>query len=128
MRVLSFRFLREFWQAPGNAAAETPLRNWYQIAKQADWQNFGDIRATYNSVDQETGSRRIIFDIGGNKYRLITVIDYERHKVFIRFVLTHKEYDIGNWKKDTFGADWDKPGTPTVQGTPPRKRPRRKRK
>jgi hypothetical protein len=49
-----------------------------------------------------------IFDIGGNKYRLIAVRDYEHHKLFVRFVLTHEEYDRGLWKQDTFGKDWKK--------------------
>ena len=105
MRIISFKKLREFYQTPGNEEAEPPLRAWYQVVRRADWRNFGDVRATYNTVDQETGTRRVIFDIGGNKYRLIAVIDYERHKIFIRFVLNHKEYLKGKWKKDTFGAD-----------------------
>jgi mRNA interferase HigB len=109
MRVISEKKLREFWQAPGNAAAETPLRAWAQFVRRANWQRFADIKATYNAVDKEKGGPRVIFDIGGNKYRLIAVIDYERHKVFVRFALTHKEYDKEKWKTDTFGTDWGQP-------------------
>lgn len=53
--------------------------------------------------------RKLVFNIGGNKFRLVAVIDDERHKVFVRAVLDHKEYDKGEWKQDTFGDDWEKP-------------------
>jgi mRNA interferase HigB len=128
LRIISKKKLRLFWQIPANAEAEVPLRFWYGAVRKADWQTFADVRATFNTADLEAGSRKVIFDIGGNKYRLIAVIDFMRHIVFVRFVLTHKEYDKGTWKKDTFGDDWDKPGNPPAQPGRPRKRSRRKGK
>jgi mRNA interferase HigB len=110
MHVISVKKLRAFWTSPGNADAEVPLRAWYRTVKQATWENFADVKATYNTADQVKKSRKVVFDIGGNKFRLIAVIDFTRYKVFVRAVLDHKEYDKGNWKKDTFGDDWDKPG------------------
>jgi mRNA interferase HigB len=102
MRVISIKKLREFWS---NAhQAESPLRTWYQCVKAADWTCFADVRNTYSTADLV--GNKVVFDIGGNKYRLIGVIDYERHKVFIRQILDHKEYDKGQWKKDAFGEDW----------------------
>jgi mRNA interferase HigB len=109
MRVISVKKLRDFWQSPGNAEAEVPLRAWYRTVKHADWENFADVKATYGTADQVKKSRKVVFDIGGNKFRLIAVIDYERQKVFVRAVMDHKEYDRGRWKTDTFGEDWGKP-------------------
>ncbi len=110
MRVISVKKLRDFWQRPGNAAAEVPLRAWYRTVRQADWQDFADVKATYSTADLVKKSRKVVFDIGGNKFRLVAVIDYPRHKVFVRAVVDHAEYDKGAWKKDTFGEDWDRPG------------------
>lgn len=124
MRVISLKKLRSFWQDPRNANAEVPLRAWYRVVRHADWKNFADVKATYNATDQ-TGNK-VIFDVGGNKFRLIAVIDYERHKLFVRHVLTHKEYETGNWKKDTFGTDWGRAGQP--RGQTARARPRKKKR
>jgi mRNA interferase HigB len=121
MRVISVKKLKAFWEGPDHAEAEVPLRAWYRTVKQANWENFTDVKATYSTADQVKKSRKMVFDIGGNKYRLIAVIDYERHKVFVRAVLDHKDYDKGTWKKDTFGDDWDKP---TGKKGETRKKPR----
>jgi mRNA interferase HigB len=104
MRVISVKKLREFWEDPQNRGAESPLRAWYQTVRAADWTCFADVRQTYATADLV--GNKVVFDIGGNKYRLIAVIDYEGHKVFVRHVLTHKDYDKGQWKKDTFGENW----------------------
>jgi mRNA interferase HigB len=104
MRVISFKKLREFWEHPHTPDAESALRTWYQTVRAADWTCFADVRQTYRTAD--VVGNKIVFDIGGNKYRLIAVIDYEGHKVFIRHVLAHKDYDKGLWRKDTFGEDW----------------------
>ncbi len=110
MHVISVKKLRDFWRDPRNAHAEEPLRAWYQVVSHAEWANPADVKATYNTADFV--GNKVVFDIGGNKYRLIAVIDFERHKLFVRFVLTHKEYDKGNWKKDAFGSYWTGPQTP----------------
>ena len=104
MRVISVKKLREFWEDPQNPDAESPLRTWHQTVKAADWTCFADVRRTYTTADPV--GNKVVFDIGGNKYRLIAVIDYEGHKVFVRHVLNHKDYDKGKWKKDTFGKEW----------------------
>jgi mRNA interferase HigB len=104
MRVISIKRLREFWEDPQNPGAESPVRAWYQTVRAADWTSFADVRQTYTTADRV--GNKVVFDIGGNKYRLIAVIDYEGHKVFIRYVLSHKDYDKGHWKKDTFGQNW----------------------
>ena len=79
-------------------SSDLPLRRWFRTATKEVWKSFAETRATYASADQV--DRFTVFNIGGNKYRLIAVIHYNRGKVFVRHVLTHKEYDHGDWKND----------------------------
>jgi mRNA interferase HigB len=94
MHVISKKKLREFWEE--HPRAKTALEAWYQVTRHAEWGNFADVRAAFNAADQV--GKFTVFDIGGNKYRLIAVIHYDRGKVFVRHVLTHAEYDEGSWK------------------------------
>ena len=94
MHVISKKKIREFWEK--HPKAKMPLEAWYQIARHAEWENFSDVRATFNTVDQV--GHFIVFDTGGNKYRLIAAIHFNRGKLFVRHVLTHAEYDTDNWK------------------------------
>lgn len=92
MRIVSKRTLREFWER--YPQAQEPLTAWYKNAKQAAWRNFAEVRADYNSADYS--APLTIFDIGGNKYRLIVAIHYNTEMIFIRDVFTHAEYDRWN--------------------------------
>ncbi len=94
MHVISRKALRLFWEQ--HPDAEQPLRAWHQAARRQRWRRFADIRAQFPSADQV--GRLTVFNIRGNKYRLITVIHYRRGKVYVRHVLTHREYDRGHWK------------------------------
>jgi mRNA interferase HigB len=124
MRVISLKKLREFWSSPGRRDAEGPLRAWYQVVRVADWTCFADVRETYRTADLV--GRKVVFNIGGNRYRLVAVIHYEAHKVFVRHVLTHAEYDSGRWKDDTFGEDWKaEPGGGEAGSARPRRRRRK---
>jgi len=96
MHVISRKALRLFWEE--HPDAETALQAWHKAADKADWQSFADVRALFPHADQV--DKFTVFNIGGNKYRLITVIHYNRGKVYVRHLLTHKEYDRGNWKDD----------------------------
>ena len=78
--------------------AEAPLRAWIKHVKRSHWKNFSDIRSSYPHADQI--GRLTVFNIGGNKYRLVVAIHLNHGKVFIRYILTHTEYDSGHWKKD----------------------------
>ena len=73
-----------------------PLDDWYRIAKKAKWRNLAEVRAVYPHADLV--SRCVVFNIGGNKYRLIAKIAFHRHVIYIKYILTHKEYDQGGWK------------------------------
>lgn len=116
MRVISQKKLRVFWTDPDHPDSEIPLRAWYQVARAADWTCFADIRGTYGTADLV--GNKVVFNVGGNKFRVIAVIDYEGHKVFVRFVLDHEEYDKGQWKSDPFGRGW-KPRPPKPEDTAP---------
>lgn len=96
MHVISKRPLRQFWAV--HPDAERPLRRWFRTVSAAEWTSFTEVRATYANADQV--DRFTVFNIGGNKYRLIAVIHYNRGKIFVRHVLTHREYDLGKWKDD----------------------------
>lgn len=104
MHIRSKKALRDFWENPKNSEAEKPLLEWYHVVRKSRWNTFAEVRQTFNSADQY--GRKTIFNIGGNKYRLIAVIDFELHILYVRAVLTHKEYDKAQWKKDIFGDDW----------------------
>ncbi|AMV23219.1 mRNA interferase HigB [Gemmata sp. SH-PL17] len=96
MHIISKKKLREFWEE--HPRAQAPLEAWYQTVKNAEWENFADIRRTFNTTDQV--GKYTVFDIGGNKYRLIAVIHFNRGKLYVRHVLTHTEYDEGKWKNE----------------------------
>ena len=96
MRIISLRRLREFWAR--HPDAEGSLRSWYRVVKQAHWQRFTEVRALYGSADQV--GKFTVFNIAGNKYRLITVIHFNTGRVYVRRVLTHVEYDRGAWQED----------------------------
>ena len=75
------------------------------IVRAAAWHHFADVRATISSADQY--GRLTIFNIAHNKYRLIAAIHYNVGRVYARHVLTHKDYDLGRWKKDAFQKGTD---------------------
>jgi mRNA interferase HigB len=90
MNVIALRTLRDFWER--HPQAKGPLSAWYLIARQADWNGPADIRAMFNSADF-LADDRVVFDIAGNKYRLIVRISYPYKRVQVKFVGTHAEYD-----------------------------------
>lgn len=95
MHVITRRRLREF--AARHKAAEEPLGAWYAIMSKADFATFAALKRTFGSVDKV--GKLTVFNIGGNKYRLIAAMHYNRKKVYVRRVLTHSEYDRGEWKE-----------------------------
>lgn len=83
--------------AEKDRALEGPLKAWYKVASKADWKNFAEVRQTYSSADYVAPFT--VFNIKGNSYRLIVKIEYKKHLIFIKHVLTHKEYDRGEWRE-----------------------------
>ncbi len=90
MRIIAVKTLKLFWQKHNDA--EQPLKAWYAEAKAADWKSPVDIRKLYRTASI-LSNRRIVFNIKGNAFRLVTAINYNLRIVYIRFVGTHKEYD-----------------------------------
>ena len=92
MQVLALRTLRDFWTR--YPAAERPLRAWYRLVSAARWMTPNEIKAAFGTNVDFVGDNRVIFDIGGNKYRLVARIVYDPYyRVMVKFVGTHKEYD-----------------------------------
>ena len=96
MRVISKRRLREFWEVHSNA--KDPLLNWYNVTRRASWRNLAEVRASFRHADPV--GQGVVFNIKGNDYRLITVMRYEKQRVYAIHVLTHVDYDREKWKDD----------------------------
>ena len=92
MRIVSHRKIKEFYETQGYENSRAALESWYQTAKRAEWRNFADIKIDFNSVDS-VGNQHYVFDIRGNRYRLVVVIKFVIGYIYIRFVGTHAEYD-----------------------------------
>jgi mRNA interferase HigB len=119
MRVISKARLKQFWESPGHGDAQGPLRAWYTHvnSKSVSWQSWGDVKAAFASASIVGDC--VVFNIGGNKYRLVTRIRYASQKVFVLKVMTHSEYDEDTWK-DECGC-FDAP--PAKKGKPSKARP-----
>ena len=96
MHIITKKRLQEFWAK--HPDSKEPLLIWYRIAKRAKWNNLADVKKDFSHAD--LAGVCTIFNIGGNKYRLIAKIFYPNKKVLIRFVLTHAEYDKKGYKND----------------------------
>jgi mRNA interferase HigB len=102
MRVISKRRLREFWEK--HPDAEEPLKAWWRIVgdHETQWRRIHDIKAVVTGVDGfnlESDVPVVVFNIGGNKYRLVARIFYSFQRVYVKAVLTHAEYDTNHWKE-----------------------------
>lgn len=94
MRVIALKRLRDHWQTPRRGDSEQPLKAWYAIAREASWDHVAQVKEQFRSASAV--GDRVIFNIAGNKYRLVTYINFEFHTVYVRFVGTHAEYDALN--------------------------------
>lgn len=92
MHIISHRKLKEFYESPGKEDSRIALERWYNIALNAQWHNFSEIREDFSTADY-VGNQHYVFNIRGNKYRLVVVVKFTIGRIFIRFVGTHAEYD-----------------------------------
>ncbi|MGB9497823.1 MAG: type II toxin-antitoxin system HigB family toxin [Deltaproteobacteria bacterium] len=90
MRVISRKKLKEFWEK--HPDARQSLQAWYADAKHADWKTPTDIKNIYNNVSL-LANNRVVFNIKGNKYRLVVAAQYKYRIIYIRFIGSHREYD-----------------------------------
>ncbi|MFH1117674.1 MAG: type II toxin-antitoxin system HigB family toxin [Pseudomonadota bacterium] len=90
MRVYSKSTLRDFWER--HPDAEQPLKTWYAMAKAAEWNSPAEVKQRYADVSI-VHNNRLIFNIKGNDYRVVAAVHYDKQRVFVRFVGTHREYD-----------------------------------
>ncbi len=98
MHVISYRRLREFQEQHSNCT--DALDNWFKVASKAGWDNLIEVQSTFPQA--EAVGNFTVFNIKGNTYRLIVSIDYERQLVYVKYVLTHAEYDKEKWKNDPY--------------------------
>ena len=98
MHVVSQKALRVFAETHADAAPQ--LRAWFKLARRGRFRNLAELKRTFASVDMVPvkGRSFYIFNIGGNKYRLITAIHFNTQRLFVRNILTHAEYDTERWK------------------------------
>jgi mRNA interferase HigB len=116
VRVISKSRLRQFWESPGCEDSAGPLQAWYTHVsnRHVAWSNWADVKAAFATASLVGNC--VVFNIGGNKYRLVTRVLYPSHKVFILRVMTHKQYDDENWKEE---CGCHQP--PPQKASPPRK-------
>jgi mRNA interferase HigB len=96
MHMISWKKLDDFiWKHP---TSKNSLKSWFKIMKFSNFNDFNHLREVFKSADQV--GKFIIFNISGNHFRIVSAIHFNRQKVFIRYVLTHSEYDKENWKKE----------------------------
>jgi mRNA interferase HigB len=91
MQIIAKRRLREFWGR--HSRSEVPLKAWFTLVQAADWSSPQDVKNDFGRTVDFISDNRVIFDIGGNKYRLIVHVAYRFKRVLIKFVGTHEEYD-----------------------------------
>lgn len=100
MRIIKKATLTAYWHE--HPEAEPGLVHWHTITKAADWSSLQDVKATFPYADLVTaksGRKVVVFNIGGNKFRLIAAIHFNHRTVYVLMVLTHREYDRGAWKE-----------------------------
>jgi mRNA interferase HigB len=95
MRVIKRGALVRFWQR--HPDSQPSLESWYAVVRHANWKTPAELKQVYRTAD--VVGRRTVFNIAGNKYRLIARVNYETQRVFVLYLLTHAEYDKGNWKQ-----------------------------
>ncbi len=94
MHIISKKALKDFWEKYPDS--KMPLLTWFRVVKASKYASFNQLRATFKTADKV--GDKIVFNIGGNKYRLVTVIHFNFGRIYVRHVLSHEAYDKGGWK------------------------------
>jgi mRNA interferase HigB len=97
VRIAGKLKLQDFWNI--HLEARKPLERWVKVVENAKWNNWADLKSTFRTADLVPGTRKlVVFNVGGNKYRLVTVVNYQGFLVIIEAALTHRQYDADKWK------------------------------
>ncbi len=96
MHIVTKKALKKFYEIYPDA--ENPLLRWFRVLSKTDYSNFSELKSLFSNSVDKVGDK-MVFNIAGNKYRLIASIHFNRKKVYIRHILTHSEYDKGSWKR-----------------------------
>jgi mRNA interferase HigB len=91
MQVIARRTLKEFWQR--HPQAERPIRAWFAVVSKARWTGPADVKRQFGTTVDLVADNRLVFDLSGNKYRLIVHVSYAFGRVLVKFIGTHPEYD-----------------------------------
>src|SRR5262245_27314164 len=102
MQVIARRTLRQFWER--HPQAEGPVRAWFAVASKARWRMSSDIKRQFGTTVDFVGDNRVIFDLGGNRYRLIAHVSYAFGRILVKFIGTHADYD----RVDPETVSWQK--------------------
>ena len=92
MRVITKSTLRKFWEHPAYRDAQGPLESWHEEVLHAKWSSPQEVKAQYGNVSI-CGNNRVVFNIGGNKYRLVIEMQYRAGIAWVKFIGTHAQYD-----------------------------------
>ena len=95
MRIIKRGALEQFWRAHRDSQAS--LEAWYAVVRSARWKTSAELKRVYPSADFV--GRRVVFNIAGNKYRMIARVNFRTQCVFVLHLLTHADYDKGGWKQ-----------------------------
>ncbi len=98
MRVIGLPSLESFWQS--HPKAKKPLEKWIQVVEEAKWNNWSQLKSTFRTADLvPVGAKKfVVFNVGGNKYRIVTIVNFKGQVVIVEVALTHSQYDKGKWK------------------------------
>mgnify|MGYP000387663947 CR=1 FL=1 len=96
MHVIAKKALIRFWGS--HADAKDPLIAWHSICEKENFENFAQLKQTFRLADKV--GKFVVFNIGGNKYRLVAIVHFKYRKIYIRGVLSHREYDKEHWKRE----------------------------
>jgi mRNA interferase HigB len=98
VRIAGKLKLQDFWCI--HPEARIPLERWVTVVENAEWANWAQLKSTFRSADlvKEGIKNFVVFNVGGNKYRLITTVNYQGRVVIVGLALTHREYDAEKWK------------------------------
>lgn len=99
MKIRGKKIVEQFTRK--HNGSRKPIMHWYRVASSSNWKNYDDLKQTFGTADLITKNKAkyVIFNIGGNNYRMITKIDFNGNLVIVKIMMTHAEYSKDKWKE-----------------------------